>query len=218
MKDHIRTVKTEFRAEQKENTRTAVGLAIPYGVETTLWQDGDYEEREIIEKGAFSESLRNDDQRALWNHDRAIVLGRKSAGTLRLSEDDNGVKPEIDFPDSPEGISKFESVRRGDVNEMSFGFRDLDVVIEIVKESGRRIYKRRVKKATLREVSPVTWAAYGSATVLEARNEISIDERKQLIDSKLSEASDGSDNAAALEREAILRDNELKLMEARNAR
>jgi len=213
---HIRTIKTEFRAVTEDEKRTAAGLCVPYGVETILWQSAGYEEREVIMVGAFTESLRTEDQRALWNHDRAIVLGRKSANTLRLGEDQSGVSVEIDFPDSPEGISKHESVRRGDVSEMSFGFRDIDVKEEVKVENARKIYTRTVIKASLKEVSPVTWAAYGSATNLEAR-EMPDEERIRLIESKLSETSDRIGSTAVLEREAVLRENEIKLMEVHNA-
>jgi len=190
---------------------TAAGRAIPYGVETVLWTDGSYEEREIIEAGAFTESLSADDQRALWNHNRAIVLGRRTAKTLRLSEQEAGVDVEIDFPDSPEGVSKFTNVKRGDVGEMSFGFDDINLKEEFFKEGDLRIYKRTLQKGKLWEVSPVTWAAYEKETSIKARSKEEINERIQLIKSKLSEASEGVDGTAVLKREAELRDIEIWL-------
>ena len=54
------------------------------------------------------------------DHNRDHVLGRTTAGTLRLREDDHGLRVEIDPPASAAGF--VESVRRGDVNQMSFGF------------------------------------------------------------------------------------------------
>ena len=212
---HVRTITTELRAAQESEKHTAAGLCIPYGVETVLWKSGSYEEREIIKPGAFLESVLTEDQRALWNHDKTIVLGRKNAETLRLKDEPQGVMVEIDFPESPEGLSKFETVRRGDVKEMSFGFRDIDVIEEVKVEDGRKIYTRTVEKASLREVSPVTWAAYGDATNLQARE--TPEERMKFIDSKLSEASGSFDSAAVLGREAVLRDNQIKLMGVKNA-
>lgn len=210
---HIRAVPAEVRAEKAdEGAMTASGRAVPYGVEIVLWNDGYYEEREVIEAGAFSESLENDDQRALWNHHREIVLGRTGSGTLRLSDSEKGVDFEVDFPDSPEGQSKFVTVSRGDVAEMSFGFDDINLKEEFLKEGDRRIYRRIVQKAKLWEVSPVTWAAYEADTSVQARSRIDIAERKKLIDSKLKEASESIDGAAALQREAELRDHYIGIL------
>lgn len=211
MLQHIRSVPVEIRAEKSdEGKMTAAGRAIPYGVEIVLWKHGDYEEREIIEVNAFGESLEKDDQRALWNHRRDIVLGRRSKKTLRLTQSDSGIDFEIDFPNSPEGQSKFVTVDRGDVAEMSFGFNDINLKEEFLKEGELRIYKRTVQKAQLMEVSPVTWAAYEADTSIQARSNDEIEKRIQLIDSKLSEASEEFDRAAVRQREAELRDIQIQ--------
>ena len=209
----IRVLAAQLRAEKsEEGTMTASGRAVPYGVEIVLWNDGNYEEREVIESGAFKESLESDDQRALWNHHREIVLGRRSSKTLRLTETDSGVDFEVDFPDSPEGQSKFVTVSRGDVAEMSFGFDDINLREEFFKEGEKRIYKRTVQKGKLWEISPVTWAAYEADTSVQARSRIDITERKKLIDSRLDEASKSIESAAALQREAELREHYLGIV------
>lgn len=202
----VRELPVELRAERDDSGQmVASGRAIPYGVETVLWQDGEYEEREVIQPGAFTQAIAEIDQRALWNHRRDIVLGRKSAGTLTLAETDEGVDFSIIFPDSPEGQSKFASVQRGDVNAMSFGWRDLEVREEFLTLENRRIYKRTLIRGELREVSPVTWEAYEGATSIQARDRQDISRVKAMIDERLSEASEGPDAAAAAERAATLR-------------
>lgn len=208
----IRERPAELRAESGDDgAMRASGLAIPYGVETVLWSDGDYEEREVILSGAFTEALSETDQRALWNHRRDIVLGRRSAGTLVLSEADDGVRFDLTFPDSPEGQSKFTSVRRGDVNAMSFGWYDVELKEEFFRLEDRRVYKRTVIRGDLMEISPVTWEAYKGSTSIEARGTQDISRMKELIDTKLSEASDCFDVAAAADRAATLREIQMNL-------
>jgi len=47
--------------------------------------------QEVIARGAFADTLRTADVRAYYDHDRGRVLGRSSAGTLRLREDNKGL-------------------------------------------------------------------------------------------------------------------------------
>ena len=78
--------------------------------------------RELIRPGAFARGLPGADVRALVNHDPTLILGRNIAGTLRLLEDANGLRVEIDPPDTQVGRDIVTSIRRGDVNGMSFRF------------------------------------------------------------------------------------------------
>src|ERR1043166_488139 len=54
--------------------------------------------REMVMPGAFSKSIKNDDIRALFNHDSNLVLGRNKAGTLSLSEDPTGLMIDCQVP------------------------------------------------------------------------------------------------------------------------
>lgn len=195
MVKQIRTIASEIRAlEAGEDKLTIGGLAVPYGVRTTLWDDGDMELREEILPGAFTDSIGSRDQHCLWQHDSAIVLGRKGAGTLRLAEGDGGVDFEADLPDSPEGQSKYATIARGDINQVSFGFNDVDVDELRETVDGKRIYTRMVKKAELWEVSPVTWAAYGDGTNVAARGGITelVNRAAKLFESGAPEDERGS--------------------------
>lgn len=79
---------------------------------------------ESIRPGAFAASLRRgDDVFALVDHDMRAVLGRRSAGTLRLSEDQNGLFFSLDVAATTAGRDVLESVGRGDITGASFGFR-----------------------------------------------------------------------------------------------
>jgi len=109
--------------------------------------------REKITPGAFKRALETSDPAALWNHNADIVLGRKSAGTLLVQEDDKGLYFEITPPSWADGY--IETIKRGDVTGASFAF--------IVKEGGDEWDKttRTVNEIEeLFDISPCTYPAY----------------------------------------------------------
>jgi HK97 family phage prohead protease len=118
--------------------------------------------REKVAPGAFKDSIVKDDVRALWNHDPNFVLGRNTAGTLRLFEDEKGLAIEIDPPDTQSARDLLISIERGDVSQMSFGF-------STIKDSWERIDGdkdiRTLEKVQLWDVSPVTFPFYKDTDV-----------------------------------------------------
>jgi uncharacterized protein len=118
--------------------------------------------REIINPGAFSDALQTSDIRALVNHDSRMVLGRSSAGTLKVSEDDTGLAIEIDPPDTSYARDLIISMQRGDISEMSFAFTVAEDGQEWTRdpdESGN--WTRTISKfSRIYDVSPVTYPAY----------------------------------------------------------
>jgi uncharacterized protein len=118
--------------------------------------------REVIKPGAFAESLGACDVRALFNHDPDNILGRTSAGTLRLAEDDTGLAIEIDPPDTTCGRDLQVSMKRGDIREMSFAFTVADDGQEWTRDpDGSGNWTRTISKINrLFDVSPVTYPAY----------------------------------------------------------
>ncbi|MEZ4714294.1 MAG: HK97 family phage prohead protease [Caldilineaceae bacterium] len=151
---------SELRAEGEGRTITGYA-AVFNSLSQVLWGF-----REKIAPGAFAEAL-GDDVRALWNHDTGIVLGRTISGTLRLHEDEKGLRVEIDPPES--AVAQVESIRRGDVNQMSFGFNTLEDTWD-EDEDGQII--RTLKKVKLFEVSPVVFPAYTATSVGVRSDEI----------------------------------------------
>ena len=129
--------------------------------------------RERINRGAFTKSLLENDQVCLWGHDTRYVLGRKSAGTLILREDDKGLYFEVSLPNTTWARDLKESVDRGDIKQMSFGFKVvrenwLDNK-ETLKEYGMPI--REVEEITLHEISLVTFPAYTETNVRDQNND-----------------------------------------------
>lgn len=120
---------------------------------------------ETIRKGAFSKTL-DGDIRALINHDTALVLGRTTAGTLELREDDHGLWGRISInPNDTDAVNLYERVKRGDVSQCSFGFDIIGRETEQLAGGSIRVTLTEVK---LYEVSVVTFPAYDSTSV-EAR-------------------------------------------------
>lgn len=119
---------------------------------------------EVIAPGAFDEVL-GDDVVALFNHDPNQPLARTSAGTLRLSVDDIGLRYDFDLAadECSQRVAAF--INDGRVSQSSFGFR---VAIE-----GDRwdrlddgvILRTITRLERLYDVSPVTYPAYLDASV-----------------------------------------------------
>lgn len=118
--------------------------------------------REKIARGCFAKTIGKDDIRALWNHDPSYVLGRNKSGTLRLAEDDKGLAIEIDPPDTQWARDLMVSIKRGDVNQMSFAFRTISDKWE---DMDKKTAIRTLLEVDLRDVSVVTYPAYPQTDV-----------------------------------------------------
>lgn len=129
---------------------------------------------EILARGAFSETLKAADVRAYFDHDRGRVLGRSSAGTLRLAEDAKGLAVEIDLPDTTDGRDAAALIERGDVSGMSFGFR----VLREEWDETEKTPKRTILEVALHEVSVVSEPAYDGASIaLRSLENLRLDRR-----------------------------------------
>lgn len=131
--------------------------------------------RERIAPGAFRESLADgDDVRALWEHDPQYVLGRNVAGTLTLAEDRQGLRVAIRPPATTWAADLMTSMRRGDVNQMSFGFSVPKGGDSWEMVDGTQI--RTLKRVRLADVSVVAYPAYPT-TSAEARARAQVSEQ-----------------------------------------
>jgi uncharacterized protein len=156
----LMTNKIEIR-EDDDGNRTISGYAVKWEKKSQVLGLY-YKFREQFKSGAFLNSLNNDDQRFLWSHDTGKVLGRTKNNTLRLKEDDVGLRFELDLPNTTLGNDTYESIKRGDVDGVSFGFKVEDDEIEEPEDD---LPLRTVKKAKLLEVSAVAFPAYPDSEV-----------------------------------------------------
>jgi HK97 family phage prohead protease len=119
--------------------------------------------KEQIAPGAFAEAVTRDDVRSLFNHDSNYVLGRTTAGTLRLVEDDKGLRYDVDPPDTTWARDLMVSVQRGDVSQSSFAFEVTEESWDYGQKGDMPI--RTISNVRLYDVSPVTYPAYASTSV-----------------------------------------------------
>lgn len=130
---------------------------------------------EVLARGAFTSTLRTADVRAYFDHDTGRVLGRMSAGTLRLKEDDKGLHVEIDLPDTSDGRDVKTLIERGDVSGMSFGF----MVMKQEWDETVDPPKRTILEVELREVSIVSEPAYDGTSIAMRSLDDARKERRQ---------------------------------------
>jgi len=114
---------------------------------------------EYVERGAFSRSLKSrNDVMLLWNHDAGQPLASTRSGTMKLTEDDIGLRVEARLPQTTLGKDLAILLRDGIVGKMSFGF---NVIKDSWNSEGN---ERRLKSVRLFEVSAVVWPAYTSTS------------------------------------------------------
>lgn len=93
------------------------GYAIVWDSPTTISERG-RTFTEVVRRGSVNFP---EDVISTYNHDANRLLGRTSSGTLRLQQDNTGVRFEVDLPDHAADIR--EMVARGDLRGASFTFR-----------------------------------------------------------------------------------------------
>lgn len=152
MKKAVLTCPAEIRADSENDKPKIRGTAAVFN-ELSLDLGGF---RERIMPGAFAKTLEEGStKKAYWNHNSDRVLGSTKSGTLVLEERDGGLYFEIDPPEW--AAEHVESIERGDVDQMSFGFRT--VKDRWAKDEDGRVIRDLVE-VQLFEVSPVATPAY----------------------------------------------------------
>ncbi len=96
----------------------------------------------------------------LINHDGTGIPLARSPKTLTLTITDNGLEMRAELPDTEQGRSVYEAVKRGDLSEMSFAF---DIAKQTFDEQRREATITQI--AAVYEISVVNRAAYPQTTV-----------------------------------------------------
>jgi len=131
--------------------------------------------REYIAPGAFSDVLADNanlDCRGLFNHNPDYVLGRTTAGTVTLSQDDKGLLYTINPPDTQFAKDLLVSIGRGDITGSSFGFTLIpDEDDQWTTDANGNPIRTITRVRQLFDVSPVTFPAYpGTDTSIAKRS------------------------------------------------
>ena len=195
MKHETRNFEAEFELRADGDGMTFVGYAAKFNSPS---EDlGGFVE--TIEPGAFRRSLRSrNDVKLLVNHDTGRVLASSRSGTLRLQEDEVGLRVEASLPNTSDGRDMAELLKRGDLNKMSFGF-------SVQKDSwNNEMTERTLKSVRLFEVSIVAFPAYAATEAMvrsldKAATRANVD-ADELADAvlKLEEGADLTESQAEL--------------------
>ena len=154
--------------QRKAGRSTIEGLAAVYydGTPRTEFDMG----MGLVERimpGAFDSVLKSksSDVVALFNHNRDLLLGRESAGTLEIRSTKEGLAYRIEPGNTTVGADVLEHIRRRDVTGSSFSFKPLSETWTVDK--ARKLDIVSINDVKLFDVGPVTLAAY-KATTTEA--------------------------------------------------
>jgi len=211
-KIETRVFVNDFEVRETSDGMTLTGYAARFNQPS---EDMGFVER--IAPGAFKLSLSSrNDIKLLWNHSSSDVLGSTRAGTLRLMEDEYGLRVEAVLPDTQAGRDAKVLIQRGDVTGFSFGFtvpangdswnadgteRTLKSVrlLEVSAGVAFPAYPSTVGSAQVRSLEEITMAADLdfelvdlALTKLHAGQPISEDEKK-LVESLMNALMPGED-------------------------
>lgn len=116
----LRTTLEGSRLEVREQNgnKRLTGYAVVFNSPADI--GGDF--TEIVSPGSFTQTLQEDDQVLLMDHESSLLIARKSAGNLKLSQDDIGVRFDATLPNTELARSVYELVRTGTLAGCSFGF------------------------------------------------------------------------------------------------
>lgn len=154
----MRSAMTEFKIREENDDLVIEGYFSVFNSNYELWPGAS----ESVAPGAFTNTLGND-IRALINHDTTMVLGRTKAGTLELREDSHGLWGSVKVnPKDMDAMNLYERVKRGDVDQCSFGFEIVNEETDF-REDGSVHWT--IKEVNLFEVSVCTFPAYEETSV-----------------------------------------------------
>lgn len=188
-----RTLARPLDVRAAEKGRTIGGYAAVFNSKADIGDSF----REIIAPGAFAGALKQD-VRALVDHDSGRVIGRTTAGTLRLAEDDTGLSVEIDLPDTTDGRDLATLIERGDISGMSFGF----IVTKQTWDETGDIPTRTIEAVDLREVSVVAFPAYDDTSIAmrsldanrDAARKAEAERNRQKAEARIAERKAAAEN------------------------
>ena len=161
-----------FTVRAQDDEMRVTGYATTFNEPYTLYDDGTYEVREVIDENAF-DGCDMSDVIAQYNHE-GRVLARLSNGTLNLSVDKpNGLHINADLGGTELGRQIYEEIKGGYTTRMSMGFKvdkSADVWTRTEEDNGKVVEERRVNSIIkLYDVSAVSIPA-NPGTSIEARS------------------------------------------------
>lgn len=165
--------RVEARAEGESSARVIAG----YGAVYEKWSNPIYWFKEKIARGAFD----NADMSmciACFNHAEMSIVARFSAGTLKLTPDNEGLYFEFEAPNTTAGNDLYENIRLGNISQCSFKFIVEEDSWKYAENPDELDERTILKISHVLDVSPVIYPAY-SDTSCEARSFDELAQKKQ---------------------------------------
>lgn len=186
---------TNKQAGVKIETRAEDGVSIISGYSAVFYREGDADTeyelwdgmKERIMHGAFDEALaEGQDVMGLFNHDMSLILGRTSAGTMKLSVDKIGLRYDIEAADTTIANDVRTHIERGDINGSSFAFIPTDERWI----SSDEVEIREIHNVRLFDSGPVSLPAYKGTTTSVRSVEEDAAEARASYDKQKSESDE----------------------------
>lgn len=169
----LRTIASDFKTRADGEELRIEGYFAVFNSTYNIFDGAE----EVIAPGAFRNTL-DRDIRALIDHETMYVLGRNTAGTLELREDNLGLWGSVLInPNDQDAMNLYARVSRGDVSQCSIGFEIVSENTEILNG----ITRWTITEIRLYEVSVCTFPAY-SETSIKARKEELEEIKKRAMD------------------------------------
>ena len=169
----------EIRAAA-EGEQVVEGYALVFNQETVLFEMGDVQYKEIIDRNALVGADLTDIPFKYNHSDNVMVMARTRNNTLKVTPDDHGLFIHAELANTTTGKDMYELIRRGDIDKMSFAFT--------VKEDSydRETHTRKILKIEkLYDVSAVDLPAYDQTSIsarsyFEAKAEIETKQKNEI--------------------------------------
>ena len=191
--------------------RKIEGLVTPFNKWTNI--GGMFRER--IMPGAFTDTIANDDIRALFNHDPNLVLGRTTNGSYRLSEEKRGLFGSISPPGTQVANDVVTLVDGEFVTGQSFGFIVKEDKWQTKEIDGVPTEHRTITGVQMFDGGPVTFPQYKETDAVMRSAEDVYEARMADINEEPSETvvdDEGEDDATRVARESQSRQRKLALL------
>jgi len=160
-----------------------------YALKYNTWSEDLGGFKETISPDALNETDLTD-VRCLVDHIPSQIIGRTTAGTLKLTKDEIGLKYHCELPNTNYAKDLYENMRLGNINQCSFGCMLSEDGDEMRFDKNNNIYQRTLKNISqLTDVSVVTYPAYKDTDVAPALRSIEMIEKQNEDIAKKEELS-----------------------------
>ncbi|MBP0976083.1 MAG: HK97 family phage prohead protease [Oscillospiraceae bacterium] len=154
----------EFRAMDDADSYVVEGYATTFDQPYTLYSDGYYELREVVDSHAFDKTDMSD---VIMQYDHeGRVFARNRNKTLDLTTDEHGLKITANLGGTDIGRQLYQEIKGGYTDRMSFAFTVSDDKRERETIDGKIVVTRRILGfRKLYDVSAVSTPANNSTSI-----------------------------------------------------